>query len=49
MKKTNPTEIERKIISVVKEEMDRPRLTESVRKGLSAKVAEKPAAPFTTA
>jgi hypothetical protein len=49
MKKTNPTEIERKIISVVKKEMDQPRLTESVRKGFRAKVAEKPAAPFTTA
>jgi hypothetical protein len=49
MKKTKSTEIERKIISVVKKEMDQPRLTESVRKGFRAKVAEKPAAPFTTA
>ena len=49
MKKTNPTEIERKIIFVVKKEMDQARLTESVRNGFRAKVAEKPDAPFTTA
>jgi hypothetical protein len=49
MKKTNQTEIERKIISSVKREMDQPRLTESVRKGFRAMVVEKPAAPSTTA
>ena len=39
-------EIERKILSHVKTEMNRPRLTESVRNGLSAMAApdtEKPA------
>ena len=49
MKKTNPTEIERKVISSVKKEMDQPRLTESVRKGFRAMVAERAAAPTTTA
>jgi hypothetical protein len=40
-------EIERKILSHVKTEMNRPRLTESVRNGLSAQAAaavKKPAA-----
>jgi hypothetical protein len=49
MKKTNQTEIERKIISSVKSEMDQPRLTESVRNGFRAKAVEKPAAPSTKA
>jgi len=40
-------EIERKLVSHVKREMDKPRLTESVRNGFSAQHApamEKPAA-----
>ena len=47
MKKKSRIEIERKIVSRVKREMDQPRLTESVRNGFSAQVApavEKPAA-----
>jgi hypothetical protein len=46
MKKKSRIEIERKIVSRVKKEMDKPRLTESVRNGFSAQavpVAEKPA------
>jgi hypothetical protein len=46
MKKKNRIENERKIISRVKREMDRPRLTESVRNGFSVRAApamEKPA------
>jgi hypothetical protein len=46
MKRKSQTEIERKIVSRVKREMDKPRLTESVRNGFSAKAApivEKPA------
>jgi hypothetical protein len=39
MKKTSRTQIEREIISRVKREMNRPRLTESVRNGLSVKAA----------
>jgi hypothetical protein len=47
MKKKSRIEIESKIVSRVKTEMDRPRLTESVRNGFSAQAAlnaEKPAA-----
>ena len=46
MKKKSRIEIERKIVSRVKREMDQPRLTESVRNGFSAQAAptaEKPA------
>jgi hypothetical protein len=45
MKKKSRIEIERKIVSRVKREMDQPRLTESVRNGFSAQAApavEKP-------
>jgi hypothetical protein len=47
MKKKSRIEIERKIVSRIKREMDQPRLTESVRNGFSAQAAasiEKPAA-----
>ena len=47
MKKRNQTETEREIVSRVKREMDKPRLTESVRNGFNdqaAKAVEKPAA-----
>jgi hypothetical protein len=48
MKKEGRTEIERRILSRVKREMNKPRLTESVRNGFSAPLgapsAEKPAA-----
>jgi hypothetical protein len=47
MKKKSRIEIEREIVSRVKREMDRPRLTESVRNGFSVQAApavEKPAA-----
>jgi len=47
MKKESRIEIERKILSRVKREMDKPRLTESVRNGFSvqaAAVVEKPPA-----
>ena len=37
MKKKSQIEIERKIVSRVKREMERPRLTESVRNGFSAR------------
>jgi hypothetical protein len=37
MKKKSRIEIERTIVSRVKREMDKPRLTESVRNGLSAR------------
>jgi hypothetical protein len=46
MKKKSRIEIERKIVTRVKREMDKPRLTESVRNGFSAQAApavEKPA------
>ena len=46
MKKTSRIEIEREIVSRVRREMDKPRLTESVRNGFSAQAApavEKPA------
>jgi hypothetical protein len=46
MKKKSQIEIEKKIVSRVKREMDKPRLTESVRNGFSvqaASTAEKPA------
>ena len=46
MNKKNRIENESKIVSRVKREMDRPRLTESVRNGFSvqaAPTAEKPA------
>ena len=39
MKKKNRIEIDRKIVSRVKREMDEPRLTESVRKSFSARNA----------
>ena len=47
MKKKNRIEIDRKIVSRVKREMDEPRLTESVRNSFSARNAPdvpKPAA-----
>jgi hypothetical protein len=47
MKKKGQTEIERRNLSRVKREMNKPRLTESVRNGFSAlgaPAAEKPAA-----
>jgi hypothetical protein len=47
MKKKSRIQIEEKILSRVKREMDQPRLTESVRNGFStqpAPTAEKPAA-----
>jgi hypothetical protein len=47
MKKKSRIEIAREIISRVKREMDRPRLTESVRNSFSAQAApavDKPAA-----
>ena len=46
MKNESRIEIERKIVSRVKEEMDKPRQTESVRNGFTAQAApavEKPA------
>jgi hypothetical protein len=52
MKKKSRIEIERKIITRVKREMDKPRLTESVGNGFSAHPApadEKPAARFARA
>jgi hypothetical protein len=39
MKKKSRIEIERSIVSRVKKEMDEPRLTESVRNGLSVRAA----------
>jgi len=39
MKKKSRIEIAREIISSVKKEMDKPRLTESVRKGFGAGAA----------
>ncbi|MGA2536122.1 MAG: hypothetical protein ABSF53_08915 [Terracidiphilus sp.] len=45
MKKKSQVEIEREIVSRVKKEMDKPRLTESVRNGFSVQAApdvEKP-------
>ena len=47
MKKKSQMEIDKKIVSRVKWEMDKPRLTESVRNGFGAQPApamEKPAA-----
>ncbi|HVC48385.1 MAG TPA: hypothetical protein VND90_14175 [Terracidiphilus sp.] len=47
MKKKSRIEIDRKIVSRVKREMDKPRLAESVRNGFKAQAApalEKPAA-----
>jgi hypothetical protein len=47
MKKKNRIDVEREIVSRVKRAMDKPRLTESVRNGLSVQAApemEKPAA-----
>ena len=52
MKKKSRIEIERKIASRVKREMDQPRLTESVRNGFSVQAAlavEKRAARSTRA
>jgi hypothetical protein len=49
MKEKSRIEIERQIVSRVKREMDKPRLTESVRNGFSAQAApavKKPAARF---
>lgn len=40
MKKTSRVEMARDIVAYVKKEMDRPRLTESVRNGLSASASE---------
>jgi hypothetical protein len=42
MKKKSRIEIERKIVARVKREMDRPRLTESVRNGFSPQAARAP-------
>jgi len=45
MRKISRIEIERKLVTRVKREMDKPRLTESVRNGISAQAApanEKP-------
>jgi hypothetical protein len=39
MKKRSRIEIERKIVTRLKREIDKPRLTESVRNGLSAQAA----------
>ena len=39
MKEKSRIEIERQIVSRVKREMDKPRLTESVRQGFSAKAS----------
>ena len=39
MKKKSLIEIERKIVNGVKREMDKPRLTESVRNGFGAQAA----------
>jgi hypothetical protein len=39
MKKKSQIGVEKKIVSRVKREMDQPRLTESVRNGLSAQAA----------
>jgi len=39
MKKRSQIEIERRIVSRVKREMDKPRLTESVRNGFRARAA----------
>jgi hypothetical protein len=47
MKKESRMEIEKEIVSRVRKEMDKPRLTESVRNGFSAQAAaavKKPAA-----
>ena len=47
MKKTSRIEMAKDIVSYVRQEMDRPRLTESVRNGLSGPATpaiEKPAA-----
>ena len=47
MKKKSRTEFERKIVARVKREMNKPRLTESVRNGFRAQAAladEKPPA-----
>jgi hypothetical protein len=47
MKKKSRIELAKNIVSYVRREMDRPRLTESVREGFSATVArdiEKPIA-----
>jgi hypothetical protein len=48
MKKKSQIEMDRRIVSRVKREMDQPRLTESVRNGFSAQAApavKKRAAP----
>ena len=49
MKKKSQIETERKIVSRVKREMDKPRLTESVRTGFRSQVPpaiERPVARF---
>jgi len=45
MKKTSRIEMARDIVSYVRKEMDRPRLTESVRNSLSGPDAPPPDAP----
>jgi hypothetical protein len=42
IKKTSRAEIDKKIISGIKREIDLPRLTEPVRNGFSTKAAPKP-------
>jgi hypothetical protein len=49
MKKKSQIEMDRRIVSRVKREMDQPRLTESVRNGFSAQAipaVKKRAVPF---
>jgi hypothetical protein len=47
MKKRSRVEIERKIVSRIKREMDKPRLTESVRNGFSAQAVPAVGKPAT--
>ena len=47
MQKISRIENERRIVSRVKREMDRPRLTESVRNGFSAQAAPPAEKPVT--
>jgi hypothetical protein len=47
IKKKSRIEIAREIVSYVKSEMDKPRLTESVRNGFSAQAAPDTAKPAT--
>jgi hypothetical protein len=45
MRKKSQIEIDRDIVSRVKKEMDKPRLTESVRNGFSVQAAQKVGKP----